>query len=248
MPGVHFGTVKRLKPLLRAIRNVVYRILYRGTGRWCPVCERSARRFAPFGIVRRTEAMCIHCGALERHRLIWLFFGARPALLGRQMRFLHVAPEPCLEPRLRARLGTGYVTGDLHDPRTDVRLDIMHIEYPEATFDVVYCSHVLEHVPDDRRAMREFHRVLTPGGSAIILVPVTVDRTIEDPSETDPKERLRRFGQDDHVRRYGPDIVERLKAARFAVEVVRSSDLVSEVDQTRMGLQDSGEIYFCTKP
>jgi predicted SAM-dependent methyltransferase len=113
---------------------------------------------------------------------------------------------------------------------------------------VVYCSHVLEHVPDDRKALREFHRVLKRDGWAIILVPITVSRTIEDPHETDPKERLRRFGQDDHVRRYGPDFLDRLRAAGFKVKVVRVADVVSEADMNQIALTPAtGDIYYCTK-
>src|SRR5262249_12426105 len=84
--------------------------------------------------------------------------------------------------------------------------------------------HVLEHVPDDRRAMREFYRVLKPGGWAILLVPITVERTFEDPAVVDPAERLRLFGQEDHVRRYGPDYGDRLSEAGFAVSGVNVSE------------------------
>ena len=125
-----------LKPLLRATRDVVYRIVYRGSGRWCPVCERPARRFAPFGNPRRAQAMCPHCGALERHRLLALFFEKKTNLYTQpHLRMLHVAPEPCFESRLRARVGAGYLTADLADPHVDVRMDITQIQYPDATFD-----------------------------------------------------------------------------------------------------------------
>ncbi|MEX2155296.1 MAG: methyltransferase domain-containing protein [Gemmatimonadales bacterium] len=238
--------------MLRTARDLVYRVLYRGTGRWCPVCEQPSRRFRPFGVdERRDEAMCVHCGALERHRLLWLFFNRMTKLFAGSRGstgFLHVAPERCFEPRLRKRLGAGYLTADLEDPGADVRMDVTRIEYPDASFDVVYCSHVLEHVPDDRRALREFHRVLRRDGWAIILVPITVAATVEDPTETDPKERLRRFGQDDHFRRYGPDFLDRLRAAGFNVRVVGVAEVASSAEASLMGLtQASGEIYYCTK-
>lgn len=245
--------MKRLKPLLRTARDVVYRVVYRGTGRWCPVCEQPSRRFRPFGVdERRDEAMCVHCGALERHRLLWLFFNRMTKLFAgprSATSFLHVAPERCFEPRLRKRLGAGYLTADLEDPGADVRMDVTRIEYPDASFDVVYCSHVLEHVPDDRRALREFHRVLRRDGWAIILVPITAAATVEDPTETDPKERLRRFGQDDHFRRYGPDFLDRLRAAGFNVRVVRVPDLgLSPTEETKMGLTPAtGDLFYCTR-
>ena len=237
-----------LKPLLRAARDVVYRIVYRGSGRWCPVCERPARRFAPFGNPRRAQAMCPHCGALERHRLLALFFEKKTNLYTQpHLRMLHVAPEPCFESRLRARVGAGYLTADLADPDVDVRMDITQIQYPDATFDVIYCSHVLEHVSDDRAALRELLRVLKPDGWALIMVPITGEKTFEDPSVTDPRERERLFGQDNHVRRYGRDFVGRLQEAAFDVRVFGVSDVSARTEADLMGLKDGGEIFLCRR-
>lgn len=230
-------------------RARVRRVLYHGKARWCPVCEKTSRKFLKFGLVPRKEARCVHCGALERHRLIWLFFKRRTNLFDAKPKtVLHVAPEECLEARLRNHLGDHYITADLLDPGAMIKMDIADIQYPDNHFDVIYCSHVLEHVPDDRRAMREFFRVLKPDGWAILLVPVTSDKTFEDPSITDPPERLKVFGQEDHVRRYGPDYVDRLREAGFDVEISRASDMFDEEDILRMGLTPAGgEIYYCTK-
>ena len=238
-----------LKAPLRRARRFVAAIPYRGTGRWCPVCGRSSSRFREFGFVPRPDALCMHCGALERHRLAWLYLERRTDLFdGRPKRMLHVAPEYAFEPRLRKALGQGYLTADLEEWRAMVAMDIENIQMPDGSFDVVFCSHVLEHVADDRRAMREFCRVLKPGGWAILLVPITAEATVEDPSVTDPAERLRLFGQDDHVRRYGPDYVDRLREAGFNVATTRASDLVPADEAARMGLTPAaGEIYFCTK-
>jgi len=167
---------------------------------------------------------------------------------GKSKKMLHVAPEPCFESRFRKQLGANYITADLSDPRAMVKMDITDIKYPDESFDVIYCSHVLEHVPDDRRAMREFRRILTRNGWAILLVPVYEGKTFEDPTIVDPQERLKAFGQDDHVRIYGEDYVDRLRDAGFKVQVTRIDELVGKDDATRMGLTSaSGEIYFCTK-
>ncbi|HEX5438955.1 MAG TPA: class I SAM-dependent methyltransferase [Gemmatimonadaceae bacterium] len=163
-------------------------------------------------------------------------------------RMLHIAPEACLEPRLKKLLGTNYLTADLSNPRAMVQMDITDIRYPDQSFDIIFCNHVLEHVPDDRKAMREMHRVLSDTGCAILLVPITVDETFEDPSVTDPAERLRLFGQHDHVRRYGPDYVDRLRSAGFTVHVVTAMDLVSEEKAVRLGFTDAaGELFLCTR-
>ncbi|HET9403627.1 MAG TPA: class I SAM-dependent methyltransferase, partial [Burkholderiales bacterium] len=159
-----------LAALLRRLKDAVAALPYRGEGRFCPVCGKSSRRFRRFGTVPRDDAQCVHCGALERHRFLWLYASRKTDLFdGAARRMLHVAPEPCLESRFKSRLGQGYLTADLSG-RAMVRMDVANIEFADRSFDVIYCSHVLEHVPDDRRAMREFHRVLKEDGWAILLV------------------------------------------------------------------------------
>lgn len=239
------------KEPLRQIRDAIRAVPYLGTGRLCPVCESPSRRFRPFGVVPRAEAQCVHCGALERHRFLWLYLKRKTDLFdGRARQMLHVAPEACFESRFKQQLGGGYLTADLFKPGAMVKMDITDIKYANESFDVIYCSHVLEHVHDDRRAMREFFRVLKADGWAILLVPITSASTFEDPSITDPKQRVQAFGQEDHVRRYGPDYVDRLRAAGFTVRISRVSDVASGDEAARMGLSPAaatGEIYFCTK-
>jgi len=187
---------------------------------------------------------------MERHRLLWLFLQQKTNLFdGTSRSMLHVAPEPCLMSRFRDRLGGDYVTADLMSPLADVQMDITRIQYPDESFDVIYCSHVLEHVPDDRKALREFFRVLKKDGWAILLVPISAEITYEDPTIVTPEARLKAFGQEDHVRRYGPDYVERLREAGFIVNVTRAGDLATPEDIVRMALTEAcGDIYFCTKP
>ena len=238
-----------VKRPMRRMRAVVKGVPYYGTGRWCPVCGKSSRLFRSFGAVPRQDAQCVHCDALERHRLLWLYLNKHTDLFdGKPKKVLHVAPELCFEPRFKQRLGDSYITADLFNPRAMVSMDITDIQYPDESFDVIYCSHVLEHVHDDKRAMREFCRVLKTTGWAILLVPITSDVTFEDPTITDPQERLKAFGQEDHVRRYGPDYVSRLEEAGFKVKTTTIAELANEQDILKMGLTPaSGEIYFCTK-
>jgi SAM-dependent methyltransferase len=160
---------------------------------------------------------------------------------------LHVAPEPSFEKQLRKQLGSGYISADIIRGRAMIRMDITDIQYPDETFDVIYCSHVLEHVSDDKRAIREFCRVLKSDGWAVLLVPITSDKTFEDASVVDPSERLKLFGQEDHVRRYGPDYVERLRSC-FHVKVINAHDFLQKEEIIRMGITNAaGEIYYCTK-
>jgi SAM-dependent methyltransferase len=238
-----------VKAPLRRTKEDLKKLPYYGNGRYCPVCAGSSRRFMPFGRVSREDAQCVHCGALERHRFLWLFLKKNTDLFdGKAKTMLHVAPEPCLEPILKDQLGSNYLTADLFNPRAMVKMDICDIQYPDGSFDVIYCSHVLEHVLDDKQAMREFFRVLKNSGWAILNVPINRETTSEDSSIVDPKERLKAFGQEDHVRSYGQDYVERLRDSGFSVNITKVSDVANSDESVRMGLTHaSGEIYYCTK-
>lgn len=177
---------------LRRLRDVAKSIPYYGKGRFCPVCGKSSRRFRPFGLVSREDAECVHCGALERHRFLWLYVLRKTDLFnGTPKKMLHVAPERCFEAKLKERLGDNYLTADLFNTRAIVKMDITNIKYADQSFDVIYCSHVLGHVQDDKRAIREFYRVLKNNGWAILLVPITRKKTFEDPSIVEPNRTIK---------------------------------------------------------
>ena len=197
-------------------RGLIGRARHGGDAVKCPCCGSTYLTFADrFGENRQ----CWRCGSLERDRLLWLLFDSRPELLSPELDLLHVAPERCLRPRLQ-RVADRYVAGQIDPEPGELRLDVTALPFPDRSFDALICDHVLEHVPDDRRAMRELRRVLRPGGWAILLVPdVEGERTDEDP-DAGPTERLRRFGQVDHVRRYGWDYLDRLTEAGFAPQVL----------------------------
>lgn len=248
MSGIVAALPDRMKGPFRRLKHVVRKTFHCGKARWCPVCCESSRVFCRFGPIPRDDSQCPHCGSLERHRFLWLFLLEKSNLFdGRAKKVLHVAPESCFEPRLSEELGEGYLTADLSDPSAMVTMDITDIQYPDRSFDVILCSHVLEHVLEDRQAMSEFRRVLKDDGWAILLVPITSEVSHEDPSIVDPEERLKVFGQKDHVRRYGPDYLERLRDAGFTVETTGVRDLVSDDEALRMGLTGTDPIYFCTK-
>ena len=232
------------------IKGLVRRCAYAGSKRYCPTCDRTARKFLAFGNPPRPDARCPFCGSLERHRLAILFFRQKTEIFeGKVNRFLHIAPEPAFEKLFAPAIGDGYLTADLMMNHVMERMDITDIQYPDASFDAIYCSHVLEHVPEDRKAMREFFRVLRPTGWAVLNVPITADTTVEDLSITDPAERLRLYGQHDHVRRYGPDYLARLEEAGFVVEVYSPGDLLSAPEIERFGMATgAGEVFFCKKP
>ncbi|MFA6456705.1 MAG: methyltransferase domain-containing protein [Bacteroidota bacterium] len=178
-----------------------------------------------------------------------MYFNKNTDLFKRQNpSMLHIAPEECFAHALQKKVGAGYLSADLFSDQVMVKMDITDIQYPDATFDAVYCSHVLEHVQNDRKAMREFYRVIKKGGWAILLVPITAEKTIEDPTVTDPAQRLALYGQEDHVRRYGPDYIDRLRESGFTVSKITPAEYLNDADRVLYGITDeSGDIYYCTK-
>lgn len=211
---------------------------------FCPLCRHSAREFDPFN---KPNRKCPSCGSLERHRFIWHFLIEHTNFLdGSAKALLHFAPEKILETLFRQIPGVDYLSADLSSPRAMVKMDITAIEYPDASFDVIYCSHVLEHVIEDRKAMREMKRVLKPEGACLIQIPLFGEPTQEDPTVTSPEERLRLYGQEDHVRKYGPDVVDRLRESGFMVVELTAGDVLGEAECERMLVPAYETIFFCS--
>jgi predicted SAM-dependent methyltransferase len=199
----------------------------------------------------RPNARCPNCGARDRTRLLWVYLENKTNLLHDELRVLHFAPERILEKRLKSQPNLDYVSTDLERPRAMVKADITELPFPDASFDVILCSHVLEHVEDDRKAMRELHRVLKPGGWGIVVVPISSRRseTFEDPTIVAPRDRERVFGQHDHVRIYARDFGARLEEAGFTVRVEDYRRELGETIARRYGLRRRRKpvIHLCLK-
>jgi SAM-dependent methyltransferase len=222
-------------------------LFYLGSNVTCPICNRSFRKFLPYGRLNsRPNALCPNCLSLERHRLIWVYLEQQPDFFTSGKNILHIAPEACFIKRFKKIYGKDYVTADIESPLADVKMDIHQIPFQENTFDAVFCNHVLEHVRDDIQAMKEIHRVLKKDGFAILQVPFfnpVPEKTFEDPSITDPVEREKLFGQDDHVRKYGKDYPIRItRAGLKAVEDAFASEL-DDATRKKYGLA-KGEIIY----
>ena len=159
---------------------------------------------------------------------------------------LHFAPANCLEQRLRTMPGLDYFTVDLDKNNIQARMDITMLALPDNAFDLVICSHVLEHVVNDVDAMAELFRIMKNDGWALIIVPISAEETIEDSSVTDPSERLALYGQFDHVRRYGPDIHERLESVGFELEKMSEAQVVDTQQSIRFAIGDA-PIFVCHK-
>ncbi len=257
--GHHF----RLRILATRARTLARYLAYRGNRFECPFCGKHFGAFLPDGLTLPVyrekdisvggyadQVRCPWCYSSDRDRLLLLFLREQTRIFDEALSVLHVAPEFHLARALRRNTRLRYVTGDLGAPAVSARLSILALPFPPGTFDAIIANHVLEHVVDDRAAMAEFFRVLRPGGWAIFQVPIglALPKTFEDASVTLPEERERVFGQFDHVRIYGQDYADRLRAAGFRTEVIPYARRLGEAAASRFCLNLREDVYRCTKP
>ncbi|MDG1980025.1 MAG: methyltransferase domain-containing protein [Flavobacteriaceae bacterium] len=208
-----------------------------------PIDNKSFRKFLPYGYeVQRQNVLSPSTLSLERHRLLWLYLTNETNFFTSKKKVLHMAPEQCFLSRFK-KLNHEYITADLDSPIADVKADIVNLPFNDNSFDVIFCNHVLEHIQDDTKAMKELFRVMKKGGMGIFQVPQDLNRdvTFEDNSITDPKERAKIFGQYDHVRVYGRDYFDKLRSVGFKVEEVNYSQKVSSELSSRYRLME-GEL------
>ena len=226
-------------------------LFLRGNNVTCPIINKSYRKFLPYGRINpRANALCPDSLSLERHRLLWLYLNQKTDFFKSQIKFLHIAPEQCFLKPFEQQHGENYITADIESPLAKVKMDVHDIPFDQNTFDAAMCNHVMEHVDDDIKAMSEIHRVLKPGGWAILQVPFfepVPDVTFEDPSITDPAEREKIYGQDDHVRLYGKDYPDRIRKAGFEVIEDKFIYELGEEAVEKYALPKDELIYLCKK-
>ena len=228
----------------------VLSILNSGNNVECNVCNKTYKKFLPYGrMVSRENALCPNCLSLERHRLMQFYLKEKTNFYTADLKVLHVAPEHCFIKRFSALINIKYVTADIESPLAMVKMDIHQIPFEANSYDVAFCNHVMEHVADDIKAMSELYRILKPGGWAIIQSPLwpNLATTFEDNSITDPIEREKVFGQNDHVRNYGTDYGRRLEKAGFTVTEDKFVMEMPKEKVKRFCLPAEEIVYFCQK-
>ncbi|MDR3272023.1 MAG: methyltransferase domain-containing protein [Flavobacteriaceae bacterium] len=214
-------------------------VFYRGNRFTDPIDGKSYRKFLPYGYGKpRENALAPGTLSLERHRLMWLYLQRDTDFFTKKRKVLSIAPEQCFLKRFKNLKNLDYITTDLYSPIVDVKADILALPFKDEAFDVVFCNHVLEHIPDDAKAMSELYRVMKCGGWGIFQVPMrySLEKTYEDFSITDKEERKKHFGQYDHVRRYGLDYFDRLEKAGFQVEQVKYYETLPKEDMKKYAL------------
>jgi len=241
-----------LQPLRSYLGTVRYGMRMAGSlfgkfPRECTVCGFKGRFLAfdnPTHLGLNIDSRCPRCRGLERHRLVALCDREKNLFEGKEM--LHFAPEPGMRSYILKRKPKRYVTCDYAPDIADLQINIEKIDIEDNAFDVVYCSHVLEHV-DDNRAIPELYRIVRPGGMVLIMVPLIEgwDRSFIDASKTGSEsERILYFNQLDHIRMFGSDFRDRLKAPGFEVEEFTAV----EPYVSRHALIRGEKVFLCRKP
>jgi len=226
-------------------------IWLRGNRYTDPIDGKSFRKFLPYGYGNQREnVLSPSTLSLERHRLLWLYLKNETDFFTAPKKMLHFAPEQAFYQRFRQQKNLDYTTTDLSSPLADVKADICNLPFYDNEFDVIFCNHVLEHIPDDTKAMQELFRVLKSGGWAVLQIPQDLSRetTFEDDSITDRKERAKIFGQYDHVRVYGRDYFDKLQNIGFEVQAIDYTKTLSDSDIKHYCLAKGEIIPVVRKP
>ena len=215
----------------------------------CPVCMNELKAFLTAGTPPRPNATCPHCGSFERHRYLWLYIEKFCLLGAKEIKLLHFAPERCYFEAINANSSIDYYPVDINPNFANIRdvVDITNIPYNDGKFDIIICNHVIEHIPDEKKALAELKRVLSSNGTAFISAPVAwhMDVTSENLDFT-PEERLKHYGMAEHVRLYGKDYLDRLRAGGFNVEMTLCTELFTLEELFCYGIPEREKIFKCT--
>lgn len=245
--------------IYRQLRKYTNKIIWYGRNVECNICDSYLRKWSLYGDKEKVNRICPVCYSFGRQRFLWYciensFIEIKPGL-----RILHIAPEMCIRHHLEKITHDGqYFTGDLNEEDVDIQIDITNITQPDSSYDLIICSHVMEHVPDDDRALSEFHRILKAEGKLIIQVPLSGSKqTYENNNITTPQERASAYGQSDHLRLYGLDFMNKIRSHGYNLTVLdpkehfdksRFDYFAFDLPSSSSSLYDSESIIFiCQK-
>ena len=224
-------------------------IFFKGTKFTDPINNKSYSYFFPYGYNKqRKNALCPGTFSLERHRLLWLYLKKETDFFNSNNKILHFAPEQCFHKFFKSFF-KNYTSIDLNSPIVDIKADICNLPFNDNSYDYILCNHVLEHIYDDEKAMKEIFRVLNKNGIAILQVPIDIKSNLtQDGRDIDDKEvRSKLFGQYDHLRMYGLDYFKKLKKVGFNVKNIDYLSKLSKDEVEKFSLTNAGTIPVCIK-
>jgi len=250
--------------MIKPLERILKQIYYFGFKYTCPFCNSLCRTFLPFGLKfpvlkqkevvgggYRSNALCPVCGSVDRERLLYLYLLHKTNIFKEPSKLLHVAPEPKLADVFLSKTNVDYLMADLNPGENMMKMDVTDIQFPDHSFDVVICNHVLEHVIDAQKAMSELYRVLKPGGWSVLQVPISLSlkNTYEDFSITTVTGREEAFGQADHVRIYAKDYKDRLEEVGFKVGIFQWTAETASFNgsKNKFGLNEKEDVYIARK-
>lgn len=230
--------------------NKIQALFLKGDAYYCNCCNKSFRKFLEKGNIPRKNAMCPNCLSLERTRVLMEYLKGETDIFTKTIKVLHFAPERCLFTKLK-KLNIEYIDGDINPALASNIIDITNIPYPDNYFDLIICSHVLGHVPDEKEALSEIKRVLSPDGEALILSLIDFKReiTYENPEIKTAQEKLFAYGEPDLERLYGLDFKSRLQNVNLIVEEIDYRKNIHRDIKNRLSVGDGSRelIFKCTK-
>ena len=224
-------------------------IFFKGTKFTDPINNKSYSYFFPYGYNKqRKNALCPGTFSLERHRLLWLYLKKETDFINSNNKILHFAPEQCFHKFFKSFF-KNYTSIDLNSPIVDIKADICNLPFNDNSYDYILCNHVLEHIYDDEKAMKEIFRVLNKNGIAILQVPIDIKSNLtQEGRDIDDKEvRSKLFGQYDHLRMYGLDYFKKLKKVGFNVKNIDYLSKLSKDEVEKFSLTNAGTIPVCIK-
>ena len=224
-------------------------IFFKGSKFTDPINSKSYSYFFPYGYNKqRKNALCPGTFSLERHRLLWLYLKKETDFFNSNNKILHFAPEQCFHKFFKSFF-KNYTTTDLNSPIVDIKADICNLPFNDNSFDYILCNHVLEHIYDDEKAMKEIYRVLNKNGIAILQVPIDINSNLtrEGRDIDNKQDRNKLFGQYDHLRMYGLDYFKKLKKVGFKVKNIDYLSKLKKEEVEKFSLINSGTIPVCIK-
>jgi SAM-dependent methyltransferase len=239
--------VRKIHYILLYLVTLIAGFVFKKRQKFCPICESHFNAFLPFGEKLRANALCPKCGSLERHRISYTFLKNNTNVFEDKIRLLHFAPEKVLAEKFLSQKNIEYVGVDINSelPYVTEKIDIQKMRYADETFDFIFCSHVLEHVIHDKKALKELFRILKLNGKAVIIVPINHSsyETREDPIYNTPELRLKHYDHPEHLRYYGQDFRIKLENAGFKII---SDNFSRDVDVKAHDLAADG-FFYCKK-